>query len=70
MMVDLPLPDGPTNPIFYPFLIFILKFLNTIAYLSGYLKFTFLNSKSPYIFLCMGSYIYLDISSSSFVSNI
>lgn len=43
MMVDLPLPDGPTNAIFYPYFILKLKFLRTIAYLSGYLKVTFLN---------------------------
>jgi len=41
--VDFPLPDSPTTPILSPTDTFILKFLSTIASLSGYLKETPLN---------------------------
>lgn len=47
-MVDLPLPEGPTNATLESFSILYEKFYKTTASLSGYLKVTFLNYMLPY----------------------
>lgn len=68
-MVDLPLPEGPTNPTFSPFLIFMLKFFRTTASLEGYLNTTLSNSMSPSATWSVISF-YFASSNSSFASNI
>lgn len=47
MIVDFPLPDGPTKATFESFSILYEKSSKTIASRSGYLKVTFLNSITP-----------------------
>ena len=69
-MVDLPDPDGPTNPIFSPFFIIRLKLFKTIASLSGYLNTTFLNSISPSKFFNVLSSVSSAIYTSSVFSTI
>jgi len=48
-IVDFPLPDSPTRPIFSPFFILSVKFCRTILSRDGYLKQTSLNSIYPFI---------------------